>query len=255
MRTDIVDFHVHPFLSAENYLCQYKTNDPLDPDRFQNYLAGLGVAKVCGCVAGQASGWEDIRRLNDQALELRERWGDFYVPGFHIHPDYPEQSLEEIRRMADRGVKLMGELVPYMHGWSLDHPGLIPLLEEAQRHEMVVNYHSTGSKGVLPEHLLSRFPKLTFVAAHPGEKEQFLRHLDRMERFENYYLDLSGSGLARMGLLRCGIDRVGKDRFLFGTDFPICPPAMYIAAVDNDPLLTQEEKQAVFCDNALRLLF
>ena len=141
MRTGIVDFHVHPFLSAENYICQYKANYPMDPDRFREYLTGLGVTKVCGS-----------------------------------------------------------------------------------------------------------------VAAHPGEKEQFLRHLDCMERFENYYLDLSGSGLGRMGLLRCGIDRVGKDRFLFGTDFPVCPPHVYIAAVEEDPLLSQEEKQAVFHDNALRLL-
>ena len=163
--------------------------------------------------------------------------------------------LPELERMAKAGVKLMGELVPYMHGWSFDHPGLVPLLEAAQRHGMVFSFHSTGITDEVMEPLLARFPDLTFVAAHPCDKADFLRHLERMKRHANYVLDLSGKGLARMGMLRFGIDRVGKERFLFGTDYPICAPEMYVAAVEHDPLLTEEEKQAIFRDNARRILF
>ena len=56
---------------------------------------------------------------------------------------------------------------------------------------MVFSFHSTGVTDEVLEPLLSRFPNLTFVAAHPGEKRDFLRHLSRMERHENYFLDLS----------------------------------------------------------------
>lgn len=120
---------------------------------------------------------------------------------------------------------------------------------------MVISFHSTGIPDEVIEPLLDCFSGINFVAAHPGEKNQLLSHLNRMERHENYFLDLSGNGIGRMGMLRFGIDRASKERFLFGTDFPICPPEMYIAAVECDPLLTEAEKQAIFCDNAQRILF
>lgn len=254
MSRKIIDFHVHPFLNREDSACHYKAGCPADGEQAREYLRGLGVTTICGSVIGPAENWTQIARLNEQALQLRVYYGDFYVPGFHIHPDFAEQSLAEVERMAGVGLSLVGELVPYMHGWKLDHPGLLPILEAAEHYGMTVSFHSTNVADEVIEPLLTRFPKLTFVAAHPGEQEGFARHLGRMERHENYYLDLSGTGLGRMGLLRRGIDRVGKERFLFGTDFPICPPAMYIGAVEGDPFLTEEEKNAVFFENAQRIL-
>ncbi len=255
MRNDIVDFHAHPYLQQENNYCFYKDGCLLEPDAARERLERCGIAMVCGSVLSKVSGWEDIVKLNDTALELRERWGEFYVPGFHVHPDYAEQSLAEVERMAKAGVKLMGELVPYMQDWSMSHPGLIPILEAARAHGMVVSYHSTGVTDEVMEPILDRFPDMTFVAAHPREKKDVLDHIGLMQRHKNYYLDLSGGGLGRMGLLRFVIDRAGADRILFGTDFPICPPEMYVAAVEHDPLLTEEEKQAIFRDNARRILF
>lgn len=255
MRTGIVDFHTHPFLHPENNNCFYKDGYAMDPDSARKRLSGLGISMVCGSVIGPVSGWDDIVRLNDQALELREQWGEFYVPGFHIHPDHVEESEKEIKRMALQGVRLLGEAVPYMHGWDFAHLGLLPILEAAQEAGMVFSFHSTNIADEVMEPLLERFPNISFVAAHPGEKKALLTHLGRMERHENYFLDLSGTGLGRMGMLRYAMDRVGKERFLFGTDFPICPPEMYVAAVEQDSLLTEEEKQAVFRDNAQRILF
>lgn len=255
MRTGIVDFHTHPFLHPENNTCHYRDGYVMDPNSARKRLSGLGISTVCGSVLGPVRGWEDIVCLNDRALELREQWGDFYVPGFHIHPDYTPKSVAEVERMAAQGVKLLGEVVPYMHGWDFTHPGLIPVLEAAQEAGMVFSFHSTNITDEVLEPLLTRFPNLIFVAAHPGERKALLTHLGRMERHKNYVLDLSGAGIGRMGMLRYAVDRAGKERFLFGTDFPICPPEMYVAAVESDPLLTEEEKRAVFRDNAQRILF
>lgn len=105
----------------------------MDAERAHDHLSSLGISRVCGSVLGPVNCWNDIIQLNDRALELREFWGQFYIPGFHIHPDYVEQSVAQVRRMAQHGVKLVGELVPYMHGWSMGHPGLIPILEEVQK--------------------------------------------------------------------------------------------------------------------------
>lgn len=254
MTHGIIDFHTHPFLRPENNLCYYKSACPMDARQVKNQLNQLGITTICGSVTAHAGSWEEVADLNEQALEIKRRYGEFYIPGFHIHPGFVDQSIAEVERMAALGVTLIGELVPYAHGWKMHHPGLLPILEAAEHYRMVVNFHSTNVDDETMDPLLKRFPKLTFVAAHPGEKESFLRHLGRMERFGNYFLDLSGGGLGRMGLLRFGIDRVGKERFLFGTDFPVCPPAMYIGGVVNDPFLSQQEKDAVLCGNAKRIL-
>lgn len=256
MEHTIIDFHAHPFWHSENNYCHYKEGYPLDPAGERAHLEGLGIGAVCGSILGRAACWEDIVRLNDRALELRDRWGGFYIPGFHIHPDHMAASLEEIRRMAGHGVRLVGELVPYMHRWDLSRAQLDPLLEAIEEEKMVFSYHSLGGvEDTVLEPMLERFPKVSFVAAHPGEKKSVSAHVARMERYGNYFIDLSGNGFARMGMLRWAIDRVGKERFLFGTDFPICPPEVYVAGVAGDPLLTAEEKQAIFHDNAHRLLF
>ena len=46
----------------------------------------------------------------------------------------------------------------------------------------------------------------------------------------------------------------GVDKILFGSDYPTCNPAMYIGGVLLDDLITPEEKQKIFYDNAKRLL-
>ena len=81
-----------------------------------------------------------------------------------------------------------------------------------------------------------------------------MRHLNRMKISENYYLDLSGTGLFRHGMLRHGIDEVGAERFLFGSDYPTCNPAMFLGGVILDTSISEEEKTLILAGNAQRLL-
>lgn len=254
MRPGIIDFHVHPWLDAVNNFCHYKDLCPMTLDDGRRRLEQSGITVACGDVIGKAAGWDDLARLNDIALRVREIWGDFYVPGFHIHPDYVEQSVAEIRRMAAEGVRLVGELVPYLYGWDMDHPGLFPILEAAAEENMIVSFHSTDTTDEMIEPLLDRFPRMPFVAAHPVDRQKLQRHMGRMARHENYYLDLAGTGVNRLGMLPWTVRQVGHDRILFATDFPVCPPEIYAAAVTQDPMLTEEEKQAILWDNAAGLL-
>ena len=55
-------------------------------------------------------------------------------------------------------------------------------------------------------------------------------------------------------MLRHAIDDFGPERFLFGSDFPTCNPAMFVGGVALDPLLSDEEKRLVLAGNARRLL-
>ena len=90
--------------------------------------------------------------------------------------------------------------------------------------------------------------------AHPRDGADYQENLARIRRHENVCLDLSGTGLFRYGMLRYGLDQVGKDRILFGTDYPICNPGMYVEAVLFENL-TDEELETVMEKNARRLIF
>lgn len=260
MPIEIIDFHTHPFDDAATNICSHKEYCGMTADSTPEYLKSLGISRICGSVVCRElkdvryeTLWDAIADSNRRALELQERYGGFYVPGFHVHPDYVRESCEEIERMHRLGIRLIGELVPYMHGWkdySCREFGEI--LDTAARYGMVVNLHTMDHDQM--DEMVRRHPDVVFVAAHPGEYEGYMRHLDRMKMSENYYLDLSGTGLFRHGMLRHGIDLFGAERFLFGSDYPTCNPAMFIGGIMLDPLIREEEKALILAGNAKRLL-
>lgn len=262
-RERIIDFHMHPYLTAAENSCMYKEHFGLTREEARLDLERAGIGHICGSVIqpgdfSEEEGFAHIRLLNQKALELEKLFGDYYTPGFHIHPAFVKESLETLEFMQERGYRLIGELVPYMHGWKeygMDYASreLGDILEQAGKYHMIVSYHTMNEQQEQMEEMIASHPDVIFVAAHPGQKEDFLRHLDRMKKYENACLDLSGTGLFRYGMLREGIRQVGAERFLFGTDYPITNPGMYVEAVRFEQI-GETDREKVFYGNARRLL-
>lgn len=252
----IIDFHAHPYLNADQNIVFYPNITPDDPIGMKEQILASGITHICGSVICPDRHF-DIHELNDAALKLRDVLGaDFYTPGFHIHPDYMEESLQEIERMHAQGVHLIGEVVPYMHGWNnyreRDYQDeLNTLLGAAQKYGMVFSYHTIWDWPLEP--VIAANPDMTFVAAHPGDRDSVPKHIERMRKYDNVYLDLAGTGIFRFGCIRHLVDEVGEDRILFGTDYPICNPDMYVHAVLGEHL-GDRVTQKIFHDNAARLL-
>lgn len=256
---DIIDFHIHPFFDEKSNICSHTEHCNMSADSTRKMFENLGVSRVCGSVLTSdlsscpENMWERILKENDTALELRDHYNGFYIPGFHVHPDFVEESIAEIHRMHALGVNLIGELCPYYYGWrDYSCDGFSKILDEAEKYGMVVSFHSMGEDEM--DKMVQEHPNVTFVAAHPGEYKYFMRHIERMKMSDNYYLDLSGYGIFRHGMLRHAIDEFGAERFLFGSDFPTCNPAMYVGGVLLDDLITDEEKELIFSKNAKRIL-
>lgn len=256
----IIDFHTHPYLSAAENSCMYQDDFKLTVQEARADLERAGITHICGSVieVGGYSGITHLRQLNETALKLKELYGDFYTPGFHIHPGFVEDSLEIVEFMHENGYQLIGELVPYMHGWNergLDYGSdeLGKILELAGKYHMILSFHTMTEWGAETEHMIASHPDVTFVAAHPGERAQCMRHLELMETYENMYLDLSGTGIARYGMIREAVRRVGAERILFGTDYPIQNPGMYVEAVRFEHI-SEEERALIFYGNAERIL-
>lgn len=258
---EIIDFHIHPFWTDAENMCFYPGSSKWEPQKTVTDLKQAGIICACGSVIdrrpwedgiGEARGFEAIRLLNDHALLLQENDPDFYIPGVHIHPSYVKESCDELERMHQKGVRLIGELVPYMQGWS-DYSSreLGQILDVAEEFDMVVSYHSMDDAQM--ETMIANHPGVTFVAAHPGDRDKYPLHLERLKKYPNAYLDLSGTGLFRYGMLKHGVDMVGSEKFLFGTDYPITNPHMYVQAVEFEAI-TEKDKELIFAGNAKRIL-
>ena len=252
----IIDFHTHPFLDDRSNICAHKDIIKMQWENILPTFTGMGVEKICGSVILRAPDlplWEQIVACNDLALQLREKLGEFYYPGFHIHPDYISESVQEIHRFAEMGFHLVGELVPYFHGWKdYSCKAYSYLLDVCQEYNMVVNMHSLEQNTM--DKMVTDHKNLKIVMAHPGEYNDYMRHLKRMDISENYYLDLSGTGLFRHAMLARGVAEHGAERFVFGSDFPTCNPAMFVGGVTLDDLISPEDKEKILYTNAKNLL-
>lgn len=259
----IIDSHVHLHRTSAQTVGNFSSYMIQDPIRYRAELEEAGICHVCGSVIdGEIPGagrknpeiWQHIHELNETARTLSAELSDgaepFYTPGFHVHPNFVRESCDEIASIHEEGYRLIGELVPYMHGWyDYDSKAMKEILDTAEQFHMTVSFHSTGYEFT---RMVEDHPGLTFIAAHPGEKPQMDRHIERMKQFPNLYLDLSGTGLFRFGMLRYLVDAVGSERILFGTDYPICNPRMYVQAVYGEHL-ADEDLQNIFHRNAERI--
>ena len=262
MSFEIIDFHTHPWVRPEDDICGYR-NLPAEEafETFRRDLVRAGISRAAGMVIPVGMNktpkeqLAQLRLSNDYALTVWEALGDFYIPGMSVHPGFVRESCEEIERMHKRGVRLVGELVPYMCGWGevgFVHEGLEEILALIEEYGMVVSFHSMHAHENEYK-MVKAHPGITFVGAHPSEKPAYMKHLAWLEELPNYHLDLSGTGLFRHAMLAYGVSRVGAERFLFGSDYPTCSPGMNVGGVMYEEI-SDAEKELIFSGNAKRIL-
>ena len=254
---EIIDSHVHP-CSFYGMLDTTDRGGPTKDDDFVTVLKEAGISRAAGSAIVRLTGadltWENLHKLNLAVLGARARFGDFIIPGIMVHPHFVKESLEEIDTMYHReNVRLVGELVAYSMGYS-DYavPEMDPVWDLANQLGMMVNLHLNSIDE--PRKILKKFPDLKLVIAHPTASLQ--EYEDRMRlvaKYPNAALDISGSGPNTWGMLRRGINWAGKEKLLFGTDFPIRNPGMYVAGVLFERL-SDEENTAIFSGNFKRLM-
>ncbi len=255
----IIDFHTHPYGTMTECSCMYKDSFFLNSMEAKEDLQNAGITHICGSVIEpgcyiREEGFTYFRKLNQRALEIAEEYQGYYTPGFHVHPDYVRESCDEIEKMYKKGIRLIGELVPYMHGWSdYSNRNFAEILDTAEQYHMIISYHTMEEEAEQMERMIAEHKKLIFVAAHPGQRAGYEKHIERMSRYENAFLDLSGTGLFRYGMLAYGVRKLGSERILFGTDYPICNPGMYVQAELHEHI-TDKDRENIFYSNAKRLL-
>ena len=185
MSFEIIDFHMHPFYNKENNLNMYKEVMDLNSDDIKKDMDTYGISKFCGSIIKADSSFSSIHQSNLETLKLRDIWGDSFIPGFHVSPLFPEESIKEVDFAYDNGVKLIGELVPYYHGWEdYANDNFSVLLDHIAKYKMIVSLHTQGLDRM--EIMAKKHPDITFVFAHPGERNILLQHIDVMKNATMY---------------------------------------------------------------------
>ena len=255
---EVIDFHTHPGYDFH----RFEHGVDITPARFREDLVENGISRACGSVIESAmtrvplEGQEEVMRgLNRRALALGGPGGElegFYLPGIHVHPAFVRASCEEIEKAVAMGARLVGELVPYMTGWKeYSCPGMIEIARFAAELGMVMSIHPSNPEDM--SRLAAEVPNLKLVVAHLSGYGQFEAHLEMLRRYENVCFDYSAHGSDRDGTLHRAIDCGGRERVLFGTDYPGVGPAGDLAAAFHEDL-TDVELEAFLCGNAKRLL-
>ncbi len=247
-----VDAHIHPFIDAENNFHYY--NSTRTPQDLVTGLKKAGITLCCGSVLHQ--GWcpcaEAMQKCNADCFKFADMFPDFFIPGIIVNAAFPKESCAEIEKYHKTGkLHWIGEIVPNSTGTqNYAIKELFPVYELAASLALPINIHPADSADVAK--VAELFPKLNVILAHPGEKPSYFQKLELMKKYPNLHLDISGTGLFRWGMLRHGVETVGAERFLFGSDFPICNAAMYHAGVLAENL-REKDQELIFSGNFRRL--
>lgn len=250
----IFDFHLHPGYDFHNDELGYE----ITPEIFIEGLKKDGVNFCSGSVIHKdirsrpIGDYEQIvPELNKEAYAFYERYTDMYTPGIHVHPEFVELSCKEVEYYAEKGVKLVGELVPYLMGWtSYADKRLIEILRVASERKMVLSIHPMNATDM--EKMIQELPDMKIVVAHLGGYGLFDWSIDMMKKYSNVYFDISAHGGSAQ-TVRDAVRKVGKDRILYGSDYPGYQSQPFINAV-LDAGLSEEEMEAILYKNAEGLL-
>ncbi len=251
----IFDFHTHPGYDYHDEKRGYHVT----PDLFVKRLREAGVSLSAGSTIHkndsycELSAYEEILpRLNAEAYGMHESYPDFFVPGIHVHPAFVELSLAQIEKYAAKGVRLIGELVPYMMQYNaLAAPEADAIWEAAIKHNMVVSVHPTTYPDL--DEFAKRHRDLKIVVAHL-RGIHFDAQMELLKKHENVWLDVSAHGDDTEGLIRAAIDTVGQKRIIYGSDYPGYRNTRFIEAVVKNTK-TDAEREDILWNNAYNLLF
>ena len=228
---DIIDMHTHPFFTAENRFGRFWQQETLED--FLAVMKQYNIHKFAGAFIAKCvpeSDFATITNLNEMALRLRDRYPENYIPGIQIHGSYPQESCRMLHDMYDQGVRLVGELVPYLLSTGeYTSPGMMEIFREAETIGIPVNLHG-GTMEELST-LATTFPKLKIITAHPGDGAAMVEKINTVAKFDNLYLDLAATGLFRWGMLEYAVNTCGAEKLIFGTDMPICNPIMNLYGI------------------------
>jgi predicted TIM-barrel fold metal-dependent hydrolase len=276
----MIDMHIHvvppnlPGAGSLGAVLSQPADAIADTLRQQMREAGIRTALAMGCLDGGPGDPLGIAGT----LEIGRR-----VPGVHAigaadprrdEPEHLRAVAEVLRSVRVRALK---GYLGYLH-YAPDHPGYRPYYELAERHQIPFIFHTGDTYSPLAklrfahplgvDEVAVDHPRVNFVMAHVGNP-WLIDAAEVVYKNVNVWVDISGLAVGdadafaateRQEALRETIDGVRRafryaerpNRFLYGSDWPLAPMAVYRNWVAL--AIPEIHHPQVFEDNA-RVLF
>jgi len=253
----IIDVHTHT---------QIHNLVDIEPDikyakKFKiNKIVLLGDVLGFGCQPTE----EQIKKINDQTLDLVNKYPNFFIGFCFLSALHREKFInEELDRCVQaefKGVKL--EVSANASDVRLD-----PIMKRLQELKMPLLHHAWNTTVIgrtpTPElnqsdpediaALASRFPKVKIIMAHL--RGCGIRGVLEIKSYPNVHVDAAGAQPVS-GILEYAVEKLGAERILYGSDacFPAGRDFSAQLACIFDARIKEKEKELILGLNAKRIL-
>jgi uncharacterized protein len=234
------------------------------------------VDATSGGVVGFAGMWfggphqalqGDVQRMraqNDASIALAKKYPKM-LPVATIHPYDGQAAIDELKRVAGLGVKVL-KLHAHTQKFDVSDPRVLALVQQAGALDVTVLIDNAGIVAGDCEHLFNlavKAPRTKFVFAHIGGLNFRFWNILRLARtaegflMDNVYFDISATVvLAADSPIEAEfvwtLRNVGVDRVLLGSDYPQFALTQTLDALDKLDL-TEDEKAKIRSLNARKL--
>jgi len=224
---------------------------------------GVGQSVVCGF---PWQGAEPCRRENAYLLESAHRYPDRIIPFISL-PQEEKAALTELEQCARAGARGIGEWAPGTYGdrlWSIEtmRPLFAAIKEKGLPLLIHCNeplghpYPGKGRVGIAEmEALVHALQGITIILAHWGGGFFFYELMPEIAAMcQGVYYDTAASPfLYNKRIYHIAIAIIGPQRILFGSDYPLIPPARYKQEMQAAGI-AEKDLEAILGLNAQRLL-
>jgi len=207
------------------------------------------------------------KRHNDYILEAVDRFPE-RLAGFCCIDPFNKDAVPEVVRCLEGGLSGIGEIAFYQSGIDeASQEKLKPLMEICEDKNLPVLIHTNEPVGhfypgktpnTLEQiySLVRKFSNNKIVLAHWGGGIFFFNLLKKEvgEYLKNVYFDTAASPfLYYPQIYQIAIQIIGKNKILFGSDFPLLKPTKYFKEFKKAGL-SKDEIESLSGNNAARLL-
>ncbi len=256
---EIIDTHVH----AEPWFLSPDTPVP-PPACFDALYSGCRHRTrllVCSTGGGESLKQEGNVAAVRKLAELIGPFPDKFIGAVMVDPHDADGALEAVEiGVNEYGMRCVGEMVQYIHGYRTDGREALPVVAKAAELDVPLNFHvSSADHAEGLARLAEKFPRARFIAAHAAGGSAWRRGLEAVRHFPNVWVEIMAHADAHQ--IETIIAAVGVDHLLYGTDFGVHtdPELRYTAGnILLDRLAEMElpaaDVDAICCGNAKRVL-
>lgn len=233
------------------------------------YADRMGIQRLCvymGMSWSQDPSPEEMRRQNDQVLEVVRRYPDRVLGFVYLNPGHVDASLKELERcVADGpmvGVKLW--VARRCHEAEID-----PIIRRATELQAAIFQHTWFKTGPTSADgraswanfpgestpldlvaLARRHPRALLICGHTGGNWEL--GIRAIRAVPHLYSDLAGSDPTN-GLTEMAVRELGARRIIYGSDIGGRSFASQLAKVQG-AYIPEEDKRLILGENLRRLL-